>query len=198
MFSKKKKTINEDLPVEENANEQVNTQNEQLNAETEENTLIPEQEIVPELSLEEKLQQENAALNDKYLRLFADFDNYKRRTQKERVELLQTAGKDVIVSLLSVLDDFDRANKAMEGTTDVAAVREGINLVHIKLKNLLAQKGLKEMESINTVFNTDNHEAITKIPAPSEDMKGKVIDELEKGYTLNDKVIRFAKVVVGS
>ncbi|HEX8608370.1 MAG TPA: nucleotide exchange factor GrpE, partial [Pedobacter sp.] len=159
MFSKKKKTINEDLPVEENANEQVNTQNEQLNAETEENTLIPEQEIVPELSLEEKLQQENAALNDKYLRLFADFDNYKRRTQKERVELLQTAGKDVIVSLLSVLDDFDRANKAMEGTTDVAAVREGINLVHIKLKNLLAQKGLKEMESINTVFNTDNHEA---------------------------------------
>ncbi|MFP5081048.1 nucleotide exchange factor GrpE [Pedobacter sp. JCM 36344] len=198
MFSKKKKTINEDQSVEENANEQVNTQDEQPAADTNENTINPEQETVPELSVEEKLQQDNAALNDKYLRLFAEFDNFKRRTQKERVELLQTAGKDIIVSLLSVLDDFDRANKAMEGATDVTAVREGINLVHSKLKNLLIQKGLKEMESINTVFDTDNHEAITKIPAHTEDMKGKVIDELEKGYTLNDKVIRFAKVVVGS
>jgi molecular chaperone GrpE len=198
MFSKKKKTINEDQPVEENANEQVNTQHEQLNAELDENTTSSEQDVVPEISAEEKLQQDNAALNDKYLRLFADFDNYKRRTQKERVELLQTAGKDVIVSLLSVLDDFDRANKAMDGATDVTAIREGINLVHSKLKSLLAQKGLKEMESINTIFDTDNHEAITKIPAPNEEMKGKVIDELEKGYTLNDKVIRFAKVVVGS
>jgi molecular chaperone GrpE len=198
MFSKKKKNINEDQPVEENANEQVNTQNDQPNAEIDENAVSPEQEIVPELSVEEKLQQDNAALNDKYLRLFAEFDNYKRRTQKERVELLQTAGKDIIVSLLSVLDDFDRANKAMANATDVNAIREGINLVHAKLKNLLVQKGLKEMESINTVFDTDNHEAITKIPAPTEDMKGKVMDELEKGYTLNDKVIRFAKVVVGS
>jgi len=199
MFSKKKKNINEDQPVEENAKEQINTQDEQLNAEAiDKDTLSTEQEVVPELSVEEKLQQDNAALNDKYLRLFAEFDNFKRRTQKERVELLQTAGKDVIVSLLSVLDDFDRANKAMEGATDVAPIREGINLVHTKLKNLLAQKGLKEMESINTVFDTDNHEAITKIPAPTEDMKGKVMDELEKGYTLNDKVIRFAKVVVGS
>ncbi|RZK70110.1 MAG: nucleotide exchange factor GrpE [Pedobacter sp.] len=198
MFSKKKKTINEDQPLEEHANESVNTQDEQINAEINEDTLSPEQEVIPELTAEEKLQQDNAALNDKYLRLFAEFDNFKRRTQKERVELLQTAGKDVIVSLLSVLDDFDRANKAMNGATDVTAIREGINLVHTKLKGLLAQKGLKEMESINTVFNTDNHEAITKIPAPNEDMKGKVIDELEKGYTLNDKVIRFAKVVVGS
>ena len=199
MFSKKKKNINEDQPVEENAKEQINTQDEQLNAEAiDKDTLSTEQEVVPELSVEEKLQQDNAALNDKYLRLFAEFDNFKRRTQKERVELLQTAGKDVIVSLLSVLDDFDRANKAMEGATDVAPIREGINLVHTKLKNLLAQKGLKEMESINTVFDTDNHEAITKIPAPTDDMKGKVMDELEKGYTLNDKVIRFAKVVVGS
>lgn len=200
MFSKKKKTINEDQTVEENANEQTNTNEEQLNAEAAEatNSQEQEQENIPELSPEEKLREENAALNDKYLRLFAEFDNFKRRTQKERVELLQTAGKDVIVSLLSVLDDFDRANKAMEGATDVTAIREGINLVHSKLKSLLNQKGLKEMESINKVFDTDNHEAITKIPAPTEDLKGKVIDELEKGYTLNDKVIRFAKVVVGS
>jgi len=190
MFSKKKNN-NEDPIVENNNEEQVNT---------EENVAgeAAEAEAVPELSVEEKLQQENAALNDKYLRLFAEFDNYKRRTQKERVELLQTAGKDVIVSLLSVLDDFDRANKAIESATDINPIREGITLVHNKLKNTLLQKGLKEMESINTVFDTDNHEAITKIPAPTEDMKGKVIDELEKGYTLNDKVIRFAKVVVGS
>ncbi|MHA4894795.1 nucleotide exchange factor GrpE [Pedobacter sp. PWIIR3] len=199
MFSKKKKNINEDQTVEENVNEQVNPNEEQLNNEAAQEAVDGQQEpIIPELSAEEKLQQDNAALNDKYLRLFAEFDNFKRRTQKERVELLQTAGKDVIVSLLSVLDDFDRANKAMEGATDVNAIREGINLVHTKLKNLLAQKGLKEMESINMVFDTDVHEAITKIPAPSEDLKGKVIDELEKGYTLNDKVIRFAKVVVGS
>ncbi|TDQ08522.1 nucleotide exchange factor GrpE [Pedobacter metabolipauper] len=198
MFSKKKKNINEDPIVENKAEEQMSTTEEQqLN--TEENEIpAAEAEAIPELSAEEKLQEENAALNDKYLRLFAEFDNFKRRTQKERVELLQTAGKDVIVSLLSVLDDFDRANKAIESATDINPIREGIALVHTKLKNLLSQKGLKEMESIHTVFDTDNHEAITKIPAPSEELKGKVIDELEKGYTLNDKVIRFAKVVVGS
>ena len=202
MFSKKKKNDNQDSEQQNNAEWQDNNSVEQTSSDeeqvvtaesTEENT-----ETAPELTAEEKLQQENAALNDKYIRLFAEFDNYKRRTQKERVELLQTAGKDVIVSLLSVLDDFDRANKAMETATDINPIREGITLVHNKLKNLLTQKGLKEIESINNVFDTDFHEAITKIPAPAEDMKGKVIDELEKGYTLNDKVIRFAKVVVGS
>ncbi|WP_214225578.1 nucleotide exchange factor GrpE [Pedobacter sp. B4-66] len=199
MFSKKKKNDNTDPIVKNNAEEQMNNTDDQLNTEatTEENAAV-ETEVVPELSAEEKLQEENAALNDKYLRLFAEFDNYKRRTQKERVELLQTAGKDVIISLLPVLDDFDRANKAMETATDINPIREGVALVHSKLKGILGQKGLKEMESINTVFDTDNHEAITKIPAPNEDLKGKVIDELEKGYTLNDKVIRFAKVVVGS
>lgn len=202
MFSKKKKDINEDHIVENNNEAQVNTEdnNEEI-VENKENVAADTAEAeseVPELSAEEKLRQENAALNDKYLRLFAEFDNFKRRTQKERTELLQTAGKDVIISLLPALDDFDRANKAIESATDINPIREGISLVHTKLKNILAQKGLKEMESINTAFNTDYHEAITKIPAPDEDMKGKVIDELEKGYTLNDKVIRFAKVVVGS
>lgn len=205
MFSKKKKNDNDNpnmennteaqIPNEENTVEQTNVdQQNEAQAPTEETPV----EVVPELSAEEKLKEENAALNDKYLRLFAEFDNYKRRTQKERVELLQTAGKDVIVSLLTVLDDFDRANKAAESAVEVGPIKEGVQLVHHKLKNLLAQKGLKEMESINTPFDTDLHEAITKIPAPNEDMKGKVIDELEKGYTLNDKVIRFAKVVVGS
>ncbi|CAM4391251.1 molecular chaperone GrpE [Pedobacter westerhofensis] len=195
MFSKKKPNDTENPTTENTAEEQLN--NEQFDdagAATEETVTEP----VEEISAEEKLKLENAALNDKYLRLFAEFDNYKRRTQKERVELLQTAGKDVIVSMLPVLDDFDRANKATENATDISAIREGIQLVHTKLKSILVQKGLKEMESINTVFDTDLHEAITKIPAPTDELKGKVIDELEKGYTLNDKVIRFAKVVVGS
>jgi molecular chaperone GrpE len=201
MFSKKKKHNNEDTTMQnQDPAAEINAEDQLINDTQEANTEAAEEkeEVAPELSAEEKLQQENAALNDKYLRLFAEFDNYKRRTQKERVELLQTAGKDVIVSLLDVLDDFDRANKATENATEVEAIREGIKLVHHKLKNTLAQKGLKEIESINTVFDTDFHEAITKIPAPNEEMKGKVMDELEKGYTLNDKVIRFAKVVVGS
>jgi len=195
MFSKKKPNDTENTTTENTAEEQLNNdQNDDATAATEEALLEP----VPEITVEEQLKLDNAALNDKYLRLFAEFDNFKRRTQKERVELLQTAGKDVIVSMLAVLDDFDRANKATENATDVKAIREGIQLVHTKLKSILSQKGLKEMESINTVFDTDLHEAITKIPAPTDDLKGKVIDELEKGYTLNDKVIRFAKVVVGS
>ena len=193
MFNKKKNNDKE-----ENI---MNTENTSENAaENAENTdaSTNETEQAPELSAEEKLQAEVQQLNDKYLRLYAEFDNYKRRTQKERVELLQTAGKDVIVSLLPVLDDFDRALKAMENAADVAPVKEGILLVSTKLKNTLAQKGLKDVESISQPFDTDFHEAITNIPAPSDDLKGKVIDEVEKGYTLNDNVIRFAKVVVGA
>jgi len=193
MFNKKKKS---EEPV---ADEQLASQ-ETTGEDTIENNVEEETAAEPiiELSVEEKLQQENTLLNDKYLRLFAEFDNYKRRTQKERMELLQTAGKDVVVSLLPVLDDFDRALKATENATEVSAIREGIMLVQTKLKGILTQKGLKEVASIHTTFDTDIHEAITKIPAPTDDLKGKVVDELEKGYTLNDKVIRFAKVVVGA
>lgn len=203
MFSKKKKNDNEDPNMEINTDEQANNGQQSDVVDTaaqagDETAAAENAEPVVELTAEEKLKQENAALNDKYLRLFAEFDNYKRRTQKERVELLQTAGKDVIVSLLPILDDFDRANKAAENAVDVAAIKEGVQLVHHKLKNLLVQKGLKDIESIHTPFDTDLHEAITKVPAPNDELKGKVIDELEKGYTLNDKVIRFAKVVVGS
>ncbi|WP_240534850.1 nucleotide exchange factor GrpE [Pedobacter aquae] len=151
-----------------------------------------------EISEVDKLKDEVASLNDKYIRLYAEFDNYKRRTTKERIDLLQTAGKDVIVSLLSVLDDFERAAKAMETAQEIEPVKEGVNLVHHKLKSLLVQKGLKEMEAKGQPFDAEIHEAITNIPAPSDDLKGKVIDEVEKGYYLNDKVIRFAKVVVGA
>lgn len=194
MFNKKKNNDKE-----ENIMDTENT-SENTAPENVENTdaSANETEQAPELSVEDKLKEEVQHLNDKYLRLYAEFDNYKRRTQKERVELLQTAGKDVIVSLLTVLDDFDRALKAMETATDIAPVKEGILLVSTKLKNTLAQKGLKDVESISKEFNTDFHEAITNIPAPTEDLKGKVIDEVEKGYTLNDNVIRFAKVVVGA
>ncbi len=150
------------------------------------------------ISETDKLKAEISGLNEKYVRLYAEFDNYKRRTTQERRDLLQTAGKDVIVSLLGVLDDFERAAKAMETATEVKPVKEGIELVHHKLKSILNQKGLKEMESLGKPFDAEVHEAITNIPAPSNELKGKVVDEVEKGYLLNDKVIRFAKVVVGA
>jgi molecular chaperone GrpE len=151
-------------------------------------------DLSPEILLKAELKE----ANDKYLRLYAEFDNYKRRTSKERIELLQTAGKEVITDLLSTLDDFDRALKAMELSDSVDSIKEGVVLVSQKLKKTLQQKGLKEMEAINQPFDADIHEAITKIPAPTDDLKGKVIDEIEKGYYLNDKVLRYAKVVVGS
>lgn len=150
------------------------------------------------LSEEEKLKAEVAEWQNKHLRLYAEFDNFKRRTSKERLELLQIAGKDVIVDLLPVLDDFERAQKSMETATDIDAVKEGVKLVHQKLKSTLSNKGLKEMDAKGKEFDADVHEGITNIPAPSDDLKGKVIDELEKGYYLNDKVIRFAKVIIGS
>ena len=144
----------------------------------------------------EKLKAELDEQKDKYLRLVAEFDNYKRRTAKERNELVQTAGKDVIVSLLDVLDDCDRAEKQMQSTDDVALIKEGVQLVFNKLRNSLQQRGVKPMESINHEFDVEKHEAITEI-AGEEKQKGKVIDEVVKGYYLNDKLIRFAKVVVG-
>ncbi|MFT3825497.1 MAG: nucleotide exchange factor GrpE [Chitinophagaceae bacterium] len=145
----------------------------------------------------EKLKAEIQELKEKYLRQVAEFDNFRKRTAKERLELIQTAGKDVITSLLPVIDDCDRAEKQLQSSNDIEAIRQGVQLVFNKLKNTLQAKGLKPMQSIGTEFNADHHEAITEIPAPSEDLKGKVLDEVEKGYYLNDKIIRFAKVVVG-
>lgn len=149
-------------------------------------------------STEEQLQAKVDELNDKYLRLYSDFDNYRKRTAKERIELIKTAGEDIFKSFLPVIDDFERALKSMNETSDLATINEGINLIYQKFKTTLTQKGLEEMTSKGADFNTDLHEAITNVPAPSEDMKGKVVDELEKGYLLNGKVIRYAKVVVGS
>ena len=136
--------------------------------------------------------------DDKYLRLYAEFENYKRRTSAERMELYKTAGQEIMVAMIPVLDDFERALKAMQTATEVAPIKEGIELVSNKFKHTLTAKGLKPMESIGQPFNADLHEAITNIPAPTEDMKDKVIDEVEKGYYLGDKVIRYAKVIVGA
>ncbi|WP_121201981.1 nucleotide exchange factor GrpE [Mucilaginibacter gracilis] len=189
---KKKKMEDQETSVD--ANEQSN---ESQNAGDATIASEMEQQILDEISAEDKLKDELAQANDKYLRLFAEFDNFRRRTSKERVELLQTAGKEVIAAMLPVLDDFDRALKAMETATDVVPVKEGVALVQNKLKHILTSKGLKPMEAKGQPFDGDLHEGITSIPAGDE-LKGKVVDELEKGYYLNDKVIRFAKVVVGA
>lgn len=145
----------------------------------------------------EKLREELASQKDKYLRLVAEFDNFRKRNAKESLELRLTAGKDVIIPLLQVLDDCDRAEKQIASEQDVEMIRSGISLVFQKLRNTLQAKGVKAMESVGQEFNADLHEAITEIPAPSPELQGKVIDEIEKGYYLNDKIIRFAKVVVG-
>jgi molecular chaperone GrpE len=151
-----------------------------------------------ETSPEEQLKAQLEEVNDKYIRLLAEFDNFKRRTAKERIELFKVANADTLKSMITVLDDFDRAQKSMDTANDIDALKEGLKLVHHKLKTTLQSQGLAEMEnSIGKTFDTDLHEAVTNIPA-ADDMKGKVVDELEKGYLLNEKVIRFAKVVVGA
>lgn len=149
-------------------------------------------------NIEKQLNSKIEELNDKYIRLYSEFDNYRKRTQKEKIELHKTAGEDVFKTLLPVLDDFERAVNAMNDAKEIGAVKEGVELIFTKLKNNLQQKGLAAMESKGQVFDADIHEAITNIPAPTEDLKGKVMEELEKGYSLNGKVIRFAKVIVGS
>ncbi|MBP5999427.1 MAG: nucleotide exchange factor GrpE [Sediminibacterium sp.] len=158
--------------------------------------VAPETEETP-LSELDQLKADLADQKDKYLRLMAEFENFKRRTAKERVDLIQTAGKDVIVSLLDVMDDCDRAEKQLNGSDDIAVQKEGIQLVFNKIRTVLHGKGLKAMESIDQTFDVELHEAITEVPVPDAAKQGKVIDEVTKGYYLNDKIIRFAKVVVG-
>jgi len=156
----------------------------------------PETEETP-LSELDQLKADLADQKDKFLRLLAEFENFKRRTAKERIDLIQTAGKDVIVSLLDVLDDCDRAEKQLNTSDDIVVQREGIQLVFNKIRSTMQSKGLVAMDSVNKDFNVELHEAITEIPAANNKMKGKVVDEVTKGYFLNDKIIRFAKVVVG-
>jgi len=154
-------------------------------------------EPIGEESAMEKLRNELDDTKDKLLRKVAEMDNIRRRNAKERLELIQTAGKDVISDLLDVLDDCDRAQQQLENSEDLTAIRAGVNLVFNKLRNILQAKGLKAMDTVKQEFNPDLHDAISEIPAPNKSMVGKIVDEVAKGYTLNDKIIRHAKVVVG-
>ena len=160
-----------------------------------------EAEERPALSKEEEKVEEMgrklAEMNDKYLRLSAEFDNYRKRTLKEKMELTKSAGEQLLRDILPVVDNFERALKSMDTATDVAALKAGVDLIYANFKEFLAQNGVKEIETTGADFDTDVHEAVTLIPAPEPGLKGKVIDCVQKGYYLNDKVMRFAKVVVG-
>jgi len=146
-----------------------------------------------EKSYKEKYEE----VNDKYLRLAAEYDNYRKRTLKERMDLTKTAGEDILVNILPVIDDFERALGSIDQAKDIDAVKEGIQLIYTKFKEYLKQRGIKEIDANEKEFDTDLHEAVTKIPAPDEKLKGKVVDVIEKGYYLHEKVIRFSKVVIG-
>ncbi len=168
--------------------------NEDTNLNEQEQTLPVEGEIIDDGT---SMLKELEAQKDKYIRLLAEFENFKRRTSKERIELFKTAGQEVIKDLLPSLDDVDRAEQVVADAKDIEAVKAGIKLISEKFRNTLLNKGLKEINCKGLEFNTDLMEAITEIQAPTDDLKGKVVDVLEKGYTLNDKIIRYAKVVIG-
>jgi molecular chaperone GrpE len=176
-----------DINVEENEFVQNEDQN------STEDTKESNTEAPKELTAEEKL----AELNDRFLRLYAEFDNYRKRTNKEKVDIITNANAGILADLLPVMDDFDRAILNNQNADDVAIVKEGFQLIFNKFKGILEAKGLKQMQAKGTAFDSELHEAIANIPAPSKKEVGKVIDDVEKGYYLNDKVIRFAKVVVG-
>lgn len=193
--------MSEETENKEAMTDQNESVNETANAEQGENagtteqaaTAAPEQELTEE----DKLRKEVADWKDKYTRLFAEFDNFRKRSIKERSDLISTAAGDVIKEIIPILDDFDRAVKANESTEDTAIIKEGFVLIHNKLYKRLEAKGLKPVDATGKPFDTDFHEAITSIPAPTEDLKGKVVDEVEKGYLLHEKVLRFSKVVIG-
>lgn len=192
MDPKEKKVQEEELNVEEN----LNNADEQPQDEQAENAapLTHEEQLEKEL---EKAQADIEEQKDKYLRLSAEFDNYRKRTMKEKAELILNGGEKSLSSILPVVDDFERAIKMMETATDVNAVKEGVELIYNKFMAVLAQNGVKVIETKDQPLNTDFHEAIAVIPSPTEEQKGKILDCVQTGYTLNDKVIRHAKVVVG-
>lgn len=163
------------------------------------NTTEPEEPVIGSSEEESREEEEIAALNDKYLRLYSEFDNYRKRTLRERIELIKTASAEVVTQLLPILDDLERAILAHQAAGEPAvALMDGVNLIYNKFLALLGQQGLEQMKTMGNEFDTDFHEAVTTLPVDDPEMKGKVVDEIQKGYLLNGKVIRFAKVVVGS
>ncbi len=157
----------------------------------------PKEECTNNSDSEESDEEKYNILNDKYLRLSAEYDNYRKRTLKERMELIKTAGEDILLSFLPVMDNIDRAKKSVDEASDMEGIKSGIELIHKSLQNFLKEKSVEEVEAIGKVFDTDLHEAVTKIPVQEEEQKGTVIDVIEKGYRLKDKILRYAKVVVG-
>ena len=188
--SKKEKTSKQEEPQTENTNEQVDV------AEGSDNQEVTE-DSAEELDEVSQLKAELDEQKDKYLRAYAEFENFKKRTRREKLDMLSTAARDTLSAMLPVMDDFDRARKAAESDETKEGFSEGVELVYNKFVGILSSKGLKAMESTGEAFDPELHEAIAEIPAPSEEMKGKIIDTTEKGYFLNDKIIRHAKVVVG-
>ncbi len=188
-------TENKENLVEEQ--EVLSEDNKTEETETTEPEAVAENIVEPEISVEDKLYGELAEMKDKYLRLYAEFENFRRRTAKEKTDLIWNASEGVIKDLLPVMDDFERALQSFETTEDITAVKEGVSLIYNKFNKTLIQKGLKVMDAKDTNFDPELHESITQFPA-GDDKKGKVIDEVEKGYFINEKVIRYAKVVVGA
>lgn len=193
----------EDVRIDE-SNAELVTDEQEATAETDQNPTENKNKRA-RVRKDRRKEQENSeskeqldALNDKYLRLFSEFDNFRKRTLKEKIELSKTASEDVVTALLPVLDDFERAIAALESQEDSKEALEGILLIYSKFLRTLQQKGLEELAALNQVFDTDYHEAITNIPASKPELKGKVVEVVQKGYLLNGKVIRFAKVVVGN
>ena len=190
--------MEEKTSTDENEQTNVPEENESkpVTGEREEKTAHGEgkrKKITKEKELELKLKDQH----DKYLRLTAEFDNYRKRMMKERIEMTQYAGADILTRFLPVLDDYERAIVSMKATQDVEAIRQGIELIYNKFNDYLNQQGIKEIDALHQEFNTDFHDAVTKIPVQDEELKGKVVDVIVKGYTLNEKVIRYSRVVVG-
>ncbi len=193
------KAKEQELETQTEETTEQNDKQEEVKDQVEENQQeeVTEEKAEEQPVVEKKVVEENVDFKDKYIRLSAEFDNYRKRTMKEKMDFLKTASSEILQKLLPVKDNFERALKSMETASDVEALKEGVDLIYDSFSDILKQNGLKEIEAMNQEFNVDLHEALTKIPAPSEELKGKVVDVIEKGYTLNDKVIRYAKVVIG-
>jgi molecular chaperone GrpE len=194
-----KKSEKAEKEQDKNLEQEGKVNGEEVQEQTEEH---PEEEVQEEEGAEEEkkeptAEEKLAELQDRYLRLSAEYDNFRKRTLKEKIELQRSANEGLLSALLTVADDFDRALQSVEEAKDVEAVKEGLKLISGKFSGFLQQQGVKEIEAEKKEFDTDLHEAITKIPAPSKKLKGKVVDVIQKGYFLNEKVLRYAKVVIG-
>ncbi len=186
-----------DKQKEETAEEIKNDTREETSVDKEKNKQKTTEAKQKKISKEKELKNKLREQEEKYLRLSADFDNYRKRTLKEKIEMSKYAGIEILSQMLPVIDDIERAMKSMEDTQDIDSVKQGIELIYNKFKEYLSQQGVAEIEALHTEFDTDLHDAVTKIPAPEDKLKGKVVDVIEKGYKLNDRVIRYSKVVVG-